>query len=307
MNRVAIFAHYDAHNTIQDYVIYYIKELQKIAEKIVFVSDCKLNSDELSKVAPYVVHSIAYHHEEYDFGSYKLGYQWARDNGLLDDCEEFIFANDSCYAPLFPFEEMFSKMSLKNLDFWGVTINKKGLDIVKEEPIENTQEHIQSYFLVFKPQVFKSDVFNNFVDSITKQDSKYKVIAYYEIGMTKLLASQGFKYDVYCELSKNIIASHVFAYRKLIVENSSPFLKRSVILFKVTALACPLFTKNLINKYTKYDYNYIKKDRNKNVTKGTIIKNYLIAIRKYILRIHLKKAEVCFLGRWYYLRKKING
>ena len=160
MKRVVVFAHYDLHNCIQDYVVYYIKELQKIAEKIIFVSDCELSEAELSKIAPHVVQSIAYHHGEYDFGSYKRGYQWANENGLLDDCEEFILANDSCYAPLFPFSEMFSKMSIKELDFWGVTANPEGLEIVDGKPIANFQDHIQSYFIVFKPQVFKSDIFD---------------------------------------------------------------------------------------------------------------------------------------------------
>jgi len=305
MKRVAVFAHYDVHNIIQDYVVYYIKELQKVAEKIIFVSDCELSEAELSKISPYVVQSIAYHHGEYDFGSYKRGYQWAKENGLFDDCEEFILANDSCYAPLFPFSEMFSKMSIKELDFWGVTANSQGFEIVDGKPIANFQDHIQSYFIVFKPQVFKSDVFDNFIASIKKEKTKEEVIVYYEVGLSKLLVENGFKYDVYCELSKRLICSHVLAYKKLIANNKSPFLKRNIILFKVLDIACPTFTKNLIKKYTQYDYTFIKKDRKRNcVKKGRIIKEYIKAARKSVIRIHFKEKEVYFLGNWYSLRKE---
>lgn len=305
MKRVAVFAHYDLHNCIQDYVVYYIKELQKVAEKIIFVSDCELSEAELSKISPYVVQSIAYHHGEYDFGSYKRGYQWAKENGLFDDCEEFILANDSCYAPLFPFGEMFSKMSIKELDFWGVTANPQGVEILDGKPIANFQDHIQSYFIVFKPQVFESDVFDNFITSIKKEKTKEEVIVYYEVGLTKLLVENGFKYDVYCELSKRIPASHIYEYQRLIKENNSPFLKRNIVLFKMTYCICPTFTKNLIKKYTQYDYTFIKKDRKRNCVKtGRIIKEYIKAARKSVIRIHFKEKEVYFLGNWYRFQKE---
>ena len=38
MKRLAIFAHYDKDNIIDDYVIYYLKELKKSFETIIFVS-----------------------------------------------------------------------------------------------------------------------------------------------------------------------------------------------------------------------------------------------------------------------------
>lgn len=305
MKRVAVFAHYDVHNTIQDYVVYYIKELQKVAEKIIFVSDSELSEAELSKIEPYIVHSIVQHHGEYDFGSYKLGYQWVKESGLLDNCEEFILANDSCYAPLFSFDEMFSKMSSKKVDFWGVTANPNGIEIINNKPIDNTQKHIQSYFVVFKQSVFNSEVFNNFINSVTSQDMKEKVVAYYEVGLTKLLTLHGFEYDVYCELSKKIIAPHIFAYKRLIIENKCPFVKRSLILFKVSNLVCPTFTKKLIQNHTQYDYNLIKADRRKNKIKLLVVKSYAKAVRRSILRIHFKKAQICFMGHWYSFSKKL--
>ena len=48
-NIVAIFAHYSANNKIDDYVIYYLKQLKKIAKDIIFVSDCNVKELELEK------------------------------------------------------------------------------------------------------------------------------------------------------------------------------------------------------------------------------------------------------------------
>ena len=39
MKRLCIFAHYDKDNLIDDYVIYYLRELKKSFNKIIFVSD----------------------------------------------------------------------------------------------------------------------------------------------------------------------------------------------------------------------------------------------------------------------------
>ena len=126
MKRTAVFAHYDKNNLIQDYVVYYLSELKKCAEKIIFVSDSDVLPEELKKMA-----------------------------------------NDSCYAPLFPFEEMFSAMSKKPLDFWGATSSDSGIK-KEDENVYCRFNHIQSYFVVFKPAVFNSDIFNKFITSIKK-------------------------------------------------------------------------------------------------------------------------------------------
>ena len=38
MHRAVVFAHYDKYNSIQEYVLYYLKELRKVADTIIFVS-----------------------------------------------------------------------------------------------------------------------------------------------------------------------------------------------------------------------------------------------------------------------------
>lgn len=103
MKRVAIFAHYSKNNTIENYIIYLIKELKTIADKIIFISDSNLEEFELEKIKNYINYYDCKKHGEYDFGSNKKGFLWAKNNNLLIDCEELIFINDSCYGPLYPF------------------------------------------------------------------------------------------------------------------------------------------------------------------------------------------------------------
>ena len=107
MRRAAVFAHYDKDNLIDDYVIYYVKALKEICEKVVFVSCCELSLEEKEKLNGIADYIIAERHEEYDFGSYKRGFFYLKNNEMLNEIDELVFANDSCYGPLFPLKNVF--------------------------------------------------------------------------------------------------------------------------------------------------------------------------------------------------------
>ena len=174
--------------------------------KIVFVSDSDLPNEELEKIKDFTVKIIAKHHGEYDFGSYKIGFEYCLNSGILDDFDELIFANDSCYAPLAPFEKMFETMDKKDVDFWGITANKtKSTNFIL---------HIQSFFLAFRKSVFNSDYFKNMVHSFFKLSSKEDIIFEYECGVTKKLEDFGFKWEVYCPLSLSHSDAYIYDYKK---------------------------------------------------------------------------------------------
>lgn len=226
---------------------------------------------------------------------------YAKENNLLTACEELILANDSCYAPLFPFEEMFSAMSKKTLDFWGATSSDSGIK-KEDENVYCRFNHIQSYFVVFKPAVFNSDIFNNFITSVKKENTKEEIVIKYEMGMTHLLEENGFKYDSYSKLSKEVPSAHTAAYINLIRHDKSPFLKREITLYRNAEVFYPILTKYLIKRYTKYDYNLIRNDVKKNARYLTImehIKYGFKTYRRFIYRRRRKERLICFLGNWY--------
>ena len=104
-------------------------------------------------------------------------------------------------------------------------------------------------------------------------------------------------------VAENITEEVIRNEDRLIKENKSPFLKRNVILFKVVYLVTPIFTRRLIKKYTKYNYELIWKDRKQNISIHTQIGSYISALRRFILRIHFKSGKIYFLGKWYQFRK----
>lgn len=277
--RLTVFSYYDAKEIIQDYVIYFLEQLRNFSD-IIFVSDNNIKESELIKIEKLVIHSIVGKHDEYDFGSYKRGYQYALKNNLLEKYDELIFANDSCYSPLFPLEELFNNMSKKNVDFWGITSNFNSYF--------SKDIHIQSYFINFKRNVFLSPVFENFVQSIKKENSKRTLINNYEIGLTTILKNNGYKFDVYSEFSKTHYASHIIYYKNLLKERI-PFLKRSIPLCRAEVF--PIGIKNLILS-TQYDYKYILADMINKEHLNIIRFLYKSIIRKMIISIRFIKERL---------------
>lgn len=187
VNRVVIFAAFNKFSKIEDYVLYYLQSLQLIAHKIIYIADNEPSAPQLEQLRGLADYVLFENHGEYDFGSYKRGIKLAEEKGLLDDADELVLCNDSCYGAVFPFTEMFEQMEASSADFWGVTQN-----------CENPIKHIQSYFMVFKKPVFCSQVFKTFFESIKKQKHFWDVVTKYEVGLTRTLADKGdFCFDSY--------------------------------------------------------------------------------------------------------------
>lgn len=254
--RTAIFAHFDKDNVIDDYVIYYLHELKKVAQNLIFVSDCDLSTAETDKLKGIADAIIAKPHGEHDFGSYKRGFLFAQENNWLIGTDMLIFANDSCYGPFFSLENVFEKMAQKTCDFWGITQNNK-FKIFKNcfwgKIIE--KPHIQSYFFVLKKEVFKSDAFLNFIKSIKKEKSRNEVILNYEIGLSELLLENNFVMKSFIDAYKDESSPFLHRAQELIVKHGMPFLKCAIMRERYVGLSVDLAQ---IAKVSDYPIEMIK-------------------------------------------------
>ncbi|RWR07266.1 glycosyltransferase [Paenirhodobacter populi] len=179
--RIAIFASYSGDGFLPPQVLPYLAGLKPLTQAIIVVCDNDLAPGEREKLAPYATHVITGRHGEYDFGSYKRGTAWARDNGLLETADDLILCNDSCFGPVGSFAPMFEKMEARGLDFWGATDSRE------------FTYHLQSYWVVLSRKVFLSSAFTSFLESVKKQENVQQVILNYELGLTKTLIEAGFK------------------------------------------------------------------------------------------------------------------
>ena len=78
-----IYAAYSSDGKIPNYVINYLKTLKEISPNIIYITDNPIHKKEISKLKPYVTHLIAQRHNEYDWGSYKIGFNWLKKNNYL--------------------------------------------------------------------------------------------------------------------------------------------------------------------------------------------------------------------------------
>ena len=178
--RVAVFAAYSSDGILPPQILPYLKGLKPHVTAIVVVFDNDLVNGEHEKLVVIADRVITGRHGEYDFGSYKRGVAWARDNGLLDAADDLILCNDSCFGPIGSFGPMFQTMEKRQLDFWGATDSHE------------FAYHLQSYFVVLSQKVFASATFRDFIGAVTQQKSVQDVILNYEVVLTETLQKAGF-------------------------------------------------------------------------------------------------------------------
>lgn len=184
MKRCIVFAHFDRGNIIDPHVIFYLRELRKFCERLIFVSTSLLSDEETAKIEKLVDRFQIKENEGYDFKSWQVGFRLAGD---LSQFDEVLICNDSVYGPLFDLGTVFSKMESVDCDFWGLTNSYE------------IQEHVQSFFVSFKSQVIRSEAFSSFWADIRPQETKHDVVLKYELGLTQILLKNGFHYRVVSE------------------------------------------------------------------------------------------------------------
>lgn len=217
--RICIFAGFNKNGKIPDYVIYYLRELQKVVDGIIFIADNPVLNEEIEKIKPLVIYAQFKRHNEYDFGSYKAGFNFALKNKFVDKIDEIIFCNDSCFGPVYPFKNTFDIMQNRKCDFWGLSS-----DIIEDE-------HVQSFFYVFKKNVFTDNKFIKFLNNVKHQRNIAGVIKEYEAGLTKYLTNNGYKFSTLIPLDidenkkDNTINKTLYMPYTLISKYKFPLLK----------------------------------------------------------------------------------
>ncbi len=199
MKRIAIFASYSKEGIIADYVLYYLQGLKNVADDIVFIADNEIQKEEAKKLQGLVTYYKCERHGCYDFGSYRIGFEWLEKKRILDEVDELIFCNDSCYGPVYPLKDIFEEMdSRKSVDFWGMFDSNE------------SEHHIMSFFLSFKKKVFQSHEFCNFVHSFRKLGNFWDYVDQYEKRFTAILEKAGFKSDVFLKIDKESLLKYAY-------------------------------------------------------------------------------------------------
>jgi lipopolysaccharide biosynthesis protein len=167
--------------------------------------------------------------EGYDFGAWKEVITLF-DKNKLQKYDNLVLVNNSCYGPFRDIASIISEMHRKECDFWGITefpYSKDG-SFIEAECI---YRHLQSYFLVFKREMFTHRDFHDFWNKLKANNRFENTIADCEMMLTKTFSDAGFTYLAYvpesadlCEYLRNYSLPYSYPYQMLIA--GMPFLKK---------------------------------------------------------------------------------
>ena len=181
MKRLFILAAYDRRSEVSEALVYYARALSACGD-VIFVADNTLKERELSRLDAYTKARIAESHHEYDFGSYKRGYAYAVEKGLLSRYDRLYLVNDSVYGPLYELERYLSEMEASGAEATALTFNP-----------HHSHPHLESWFMGFGERVFHAPWFAAFLNGVEALYDKGEVCTRYENGLSDKLQEEGIR------------------------------------------------------------------------------------------------------------------
>ena len=199
--RVAVFVFYDKDGIVDRYVIYLLRELIKVTDRLIVVCNGELTGDGRRALNDLTDELLIRENSGFDAWGFKAGLEYIGKDSL-DKYDELILMNDSVFGPIYPFGEMFDEMERKGADFWGITKHGQLIDATGSKKKQVFPEHIQSYFYVIGKRMFLHTEFTKYWENLRKFASWKEVVSLHEARFTKHFAEKGFTWDVYVNTDK---------------------------------------------------------------------------------------------------------
>jgi len=231
-NRLAVYCFYDRDGIVDDYVIYFLKELRKNVSRICCVVNGKLTESGRKSLEECSDEVIGRVNEGLDAGAYAFFVKSRYDE--IKTYDELIFCNNSFFGPLYPLADVFCEMEGRKVkyDFWGMTIHPRTEGVIhKSQRLPYVNEHIQSYFIVFTKTVTDSETFINFFRNLPEIHKFYEAVCLYELEITRVLSEAGFSYGSLVDNKDLPKANSTILYPDLLIQKKKfPFIKRKVFI-----------------------------------------------------------------------------
>ena len=231
-NRLAVYCFYDRDGIVDDYVIYFLKELRKTVSRICCVVNGKLNDNGRKSLQGYADEVIERANEGLDAGAFAFFVKSRYDD--IRTYDELVLCNNSFFGPLYPLSDVFSEMygRPEKYDFWGMTIHPRADGVIhKSQKLPYVNAHVQSYFIVFTKKVINSEVFINFFRSLPEIHEFYEAVCLYELELTHVLSEAGFSFGSLVDNDGLPKANSTILYPDLLIkEKKFPFIKRKVFI-----------------------------------------------------------------------------
>ena len=231
MKRLALYVFWEKNGVVRDYVTYYLNGLKEVAQDIIVIVNGKLSVEGRRKLEELGGDILVRENEGLDFAAWQAALErvgWQK----LSLYDELILCNSSCYGPVYPFSEAFHTMDDRNCDFWGMTRHPKiNRFLIPEDPETEIDEHIQSFFIVFRKKLLGSDHFRRWWEELVPAKSYLEEVGRHETKFTTYLESAGYTSSCLTDINKyfallpNENPTMLYADRML-TEDRMPLVKR---------------------------------------------------------------------------------
>lgn len=298
MKRIGIYVIYDRTGIIDPYIGQVLCELSKYLSRLIVVCNFPKAILGYEYAGKYADEVFFRKNIGFDAGAYKDKLLQMLEERELDKFDELLIANDSFYAPIYPFNNLFSRMEKEACDFWGITRYPGGT--YEGTPL---QTHVQSYFMVFKSKILHSIDFYMFWKNLDYPSSFVEAVFRFEIRINQYLLDKGYIGTAYTDIetSGHIIKFGEVPYRKYplqLIQNAKvPVIKRKAFDFDNDGYVNALEALMHIDKNTNYDVNLIKNHLRRTSTHVTMSPSYnLLELEKFYYRF--KNIYIYGAGGW---------
>lgn len=266
-NRLAICVCYDPEGIIDRYVTYLLSQIKNNVNKLVIVVNGKLSSDsrrELKKISEDV---FVRENTGFDFGAWKYAITdyigWER----MKQYDQLVLLNDSCFGPIYPFEDVFQKMD-GSADFWGLVAHgelksKNPFDLC---PYGFLPAHLQSSFMVIERRLLLSKDFQDFWENLKTARNYQEAVAFNECVLTKHFEDLGYSWSTLIDtkdLDGDAPTAHSFFSPGQLLLRGMPMLKVKAFSQRLDDLLNVHMVDDLhigmkyISEHTQYDTDLI--------------------------------------------------
>lgn len=198
-NSIAIISIYDKDGIVDEYIIYLIKLLKNVIPRVIVGVNGCLNDSSYAKLHEIVQEIHIRENSGFDFGVYRDIMENYILPSELEECDELVLCNDTCFGPFVSFESIFRKMDQENYEVWSMNYVKDCL-----------LPYLQSYFLVFHDKAIY--ILKKFLIYEASQEAKNIWEAQgLEYGLNEVLISSGVRYG--CYANTNEIEGNIDIYR----------------------------------------------------------------------------------------------
>lgn len=196
--RLGIYTVFDQDGLVDEYILYFLEALSQWMEKLIVVSNGPLKKAGMEALERLGCQVLIRENSGFDAWGVKAGIEQVGFDEL-EKYDEVVISNNTLFGPVCDLKEMFTEMSQRRTDFWGVVSHAgmKDMDPFGCNPYGYIPEHIQSFFYVIRGRMLKGEAFRRFWTEMPELPDYNAAVGLYETVMTRYFSDVGYTWSCY--------------------------------------------------------------------------------------------------------------